>query len=168
MHVTNRTRAAGRLAALAAVGLALAATTKSMNPCEVPVQAQRVTFAVASDCGPAGAVTVSQDGTGSDCPDGYRVQAAGAEAVGLPAAGKLVEPPPNDGPDSYDWTGTEWLWAGDFALAGPVTLPGSSPAVTVDRVCRFERGEGPALEMVCLGPAPEARCSGTLTPEVVR
>lgn len=162
MHVTPAMRAAGRLAALAAVGVALAATSMSPRPCDFPVPAQQVTFDVVSDCGPAGSLTVAQDGTGHHCPEGFRVEATGAEAMGLPSSGRLEDPARAGDYDTEE--NRTWLARGFFVLAGPVSLPGTSPEITVDRVCRFDRLEAGALEMVCLGPAPEARCSGTLTP----
>jgi hypothetical protein len=93
------------------------------------------------------------------CPFDAPVEATGAAAIGLPEHGKLIDGPPGT-PDG----GSRGLAAGDFVLSGAVTLPGAVPAATVDRVCRFTPGTNGALALVCIGPAPEARCTGRLDP----
>ncbi len=149
-------RASFRLAALAAVGLSLSAT--SLGSClDVGPGAERIRFEVVSDCGPAGSVIISQGSSSYDCWEWRPVSAEGAGAVGLPDSGHLIEAPPGTEPRT-----SRGIAAGDFLLAGSVDLPGASPPLSVERVCRFTPVDG-GLEVICIGPSDEARCTGTLT-----
>jgi hypothetical protein len=151
--------AAARLGALAGVGVVLLATSppRVCNPLLPPEQ---VAYDVTSDCGPPGRMVVQHAelecwGQEGDAP----VEAAGAEAVGLPGQGELIDPPPGVEP-GY----SRGIAAGDFALVGRVELPGAVPPLAVERVCRFIPAEQGSLEVICIGPAPEAHCGGTLSP----
>ncbi|HYD40836.1 MAG TPA: hypothetical protein VEB43_08395 [Anaeromyxobacter sp.] len=154
--------ALGRLGVLGAVGAALAASDISRPPCLEPeALGERLTYEVASDCGPAGLVVLEREAyIPGRCGSPF-VDAIGAAEVGLPMSGTLIDPPPETELET-----SRGIAAGDFYLAGPVSIPGAAPPVTVDRVCRFTPREGGALEMICIGPAEEARCTGTLTPAV--
>lgn len=158
-------RAAGRLAVLAAVGLSLAAT--SVYPdCDPPLATERLDFDVTSDCGPTGRVQLFHQGSDDYvCRKDMSVEVTGSAAVGLPDQGHLIDAPPDASPrHSRDSRG---IAAGDLVLAGDVAVPGAVPPVTVIRVCRFTPGAtAGALALVCIGPAPESACTGTLTPAV--
>lgn len=164
MSSTERLRAAGRLAVLAAVGLSLAATSR-LRECNEPLATEQLDYDVASDCGPGGRVQLFHQGEdpGADvCSQHSAVVVTGGAAVGLPDQGHLIGAPP--GVDPRDSRGVA---AGDFVLAGEVAIPGAEPPVTALRVCRFTPDETTGtLALVCIGPAPEAACSGALTPVV--
>jgi hypothetical protein len=151
--------ALGRLGVLGAVGAVLAASDVR-PPCDEPdITGERLRYDVVSDCGPAGTVILEREGyVPGRCGSPF-VEAVGAAEVGLPMSGELIEPPPDTGLER-----SRGIAAGDFYLAGPVSIPGATPAVTVDRVCRFTPGEAGVLELICIGPAEEARCTGLLTP----
>ncbi len=157
----NALRALGRLGVLGAVGAVLAASDVGHPPCQdFEAVGERLTYDVVSDCGPAGPLTLERDGyIPRRCGSPF-VEATGAGDVGLPATGELIRPPPDTGLES-----SRGLAAGDFYLAGPASIPGAAPPVIVDRVCRFTRRAGGVLEMICIGPAEEALCTGTLTPD---
>jgi len=153
--------ALGRLGVLVADGAVLAASDV-YGGCEEPgAEGERLTYHVASDCGPPGQVVLTREPYMPGRCGSPIVDALGAGEVGLPWTGELIDPPP--GTDAEESRG---IAAGDFYLAGPVGIQGAAPPLTVDRVCRFTPGEAGVLELICIGPAVEARCTGTLTPAV--
>ena len=152
-------QAMGRLGVLAAVGLALVAT--SQIPCwSLPAEA--LTYEVASSCGPAGRVTLSHadkaEYGSARCSDVVlpALEVSGAEAVGLPAQGALND---QRGGGIDD---------GAFYLAGDVALVDAVPPVTVERVCHFDPAGGSSLTVSCVGHDPASACQGTLTPVEVQ
>jgi hypothetical protein len=153
--------ALGRLGVLCAVGAVLAASDVR-RPCyESEALGERLRYDVVSGCGPAGAVILTREAYVPERCGSPFVEAIGGAEVGLPLSGKLIDPPPEAEAER-----TRGIAAGDFYLAGPVGIPGAAPPVTVDRVCRFTPREAGVLDMICIGPAEEALCEGTLTPAV--
>jgi hypothetical protein len=146
---------ASRLAVLVLAASPLVGTT--VRECSEGITAS---YDVATTCGPAGAATFSFTGGGQPgCCDGCRafVDATGAGAVGLPERGEAFA-----FSDSSSDSPTDAFDDGDFALVGPVLLVGSTPPMTVDRICRVEATGAGTLAVRCEGPAPEADCTGTL------
>jgi len=134
-------RRTGRAAALLLTGLVLVATIDAAQ--SLPFQ-----FDVSGSCGPAGRIAIDQDYQG--CGADPTADVPGGAEVGLPP----------------------WALGADFAdkqpevpfvMAGPVTLPGSTPATTVHRTCRVEAEVSGTRAFTCEGEAPEAACAGTLT-----
>ncbi|MFT3915875.1 MAG: hypothetical protein QM704_17720 [Anaeromyxobacteraceae bacterium] len=136
--------------------------TSTTHPTTLPAR-----FEAATSCGPSGTIALRPDdcthGCGH-CGDGITVE--GGAAVGLPGVGALA--PPRDGEEAVPRL--DYLARGRFILSGLLSLPGSDPAVTVDRTCTVKEEGAGALTIACGGDPPElATCSGTLTllPEVV-
>jgi hypothetical protein len=144
-------RGASRLAILV-VAVSLVGTSATNCP-----EPETASYDVTTDCGPAGVATfASGDDLRRGCCDTCRafVDAAGANAVGLPERGEILTEGTSGQPAGFD--------GARFVLVGAVPLAGSSPPASVERTCRFTKsGEG-TLAVVCEGSAQEAACSGTL------
>ena len=154
-RVRERLRPAGRLAAFCAVAASLVATS-TPGPATRPAR-----FEAATSCGPSGTIALFPDdcshGCGR-CGDGVTVE--GGPEAGLPSVGALA--PPREGEEAVPTT--DYLARGRFILSGVLTLPGSDPAVTVDRTCTVTEESAGVLAITCRGDPPElAACSGTLT-----